>query len=70
VHSFAGPTPAEKRGGYGGWFSSRTAGSVRSARLVETTAHIDFRDFFRVIPDASTSGGGVLLLAQLNRTAL
>ena len=51
----AGPTRAERRAGYGGWFSSRTAGSVRSVRLVGTTAHVDLRDFSRLIPNASTS---------------
>ena len=66
----AGPTPAERRAGYGGWFSRRTAGSLRSVRLAGTTAFVDFRNFSRVIPNASTSCGSALLLAQLNRTAL
>jgi hypothetical protein len=65
----AGPTAAERRRGYGGWFSSRTAGSVRSVRLARGTAHVDFRDLSRTIPNASSSCGSTLLLAQLDRTA-
>jgi hypothetical protein len=33
-------------------------------------ARIDFRDFRHIIPNASTSCGSALLLAQLDRTAL
>lgn len=65
----AGPTSAERARGYGGWFSSRTAGSVRSVRIARGVAHVDFRNFSRVIPNASTSCGSTLLLAQLDRTA-
>lgn len=42
---------------------------LRSVRLSQGIASIDFRDFRRVIPNASSSCGGALLLAQLNRTA-
>lgn len=65
-----GPTAAEAARGYDGWFSRRTAGRVRSVRIVRSVARIDFRDFSRIIPNASTSCGSALLLAQLNRTAL
>jgi sporulation and spore germination protein len=65
----AGPTRAERSRGYGGWFSARTAGSVRSARVVRGVAYVDFRDFSHVISGASGSCGGALLLAQLDRTA-
>ncbi len=64
-----GPTAAERRRGYGGWFSSKTAGRLRSVRIVRSVARIDFRDFSRIIPNASTSCGSSLLLAQLDRTA-
>lgn len=64
-----GPTALERSRGYGGWFSARTAGRVRSVRIAGTVARIDFRDFSRIIPNASTSCGSALLLAQLNRTA-
>lgn len=65
----AGPTAAERARGYGGWFSRRTAGVVRSVRVSRGTAFVDFRDFSRVIPNASSSCGSSLLLAQLDRTA-
>ena len=64
-----GPTRAERRLGYGGWFSARTAGRLRSVRIARGVARIDFRDLRRIIPNASTSCGSALLLAQLNRTA-
>jgi hypothetical protein len=64
-----GPTPAERRKGYGGWFSARTAGMLRSVNLVRGVAYVDFKDFRRIIPGASSSCGSALLLAQLDRTA-
>ena len=65
----AGPTAAERARGYGGWFTPRTAGHLRSVRLVGGVAYIDFRSFVSHIPNASTSCGSSLLLAQLDRTA-
>jgi hypothetical protein len=65
----AGPTPAERRRGYGGWFSARTSGKLRGARITAGVAYVDFSDFRRIIPNASSSCGSSLLLAQLNRTA-
>lgn len=65
----AGPTAAERRRGYGGWFSARTAGMLRSVRISAGVAYVDFRDFSRLIPNASSSCGSALLLAQLDRTA-
>ncbi len=65
----AGPTAAERRLGYGGWFSGRTAGLFRSARIRNGIAYVDFRDFSKLIPNASSSCGSALLLAQLDRTA-
>jgi hypothetical protein len=64
-----GPTANEKRAGFGGWFTARTAGMLRSVRLSGGTAFVDFRDLRRVIPNASSSCGSTLLLAQLDRTA-
>ena len=64
-----GPTAAERQRGYGGWFSARTAGMLRSVRLSRGIAYVDFRDFRRVIPNASSSCGSAMLLAQLDRTA-
>jgi hypothetical protein len=65
-----GPTAEERRRGYGGWFSRRTAGTLRSVVLVRGVAWVDFRDFRRALPGASSSCGSTLLLAQLDRTAL
>ena len=65
----AGPTRAERTRGYGGWFSVGTAGRLRSVRIAHNVAFVDFHDFSRVIPNASTSCGSALLLAQLDRTA-
>ena len=65
----AGPTTSERARGYGGWFSARTAGSVRSVRISRQIAYVDFHDFSRLIPNASSSCGSAMLLAQLDRTA-
>lgn len=65
-----GPTAAERRRGYGGWFSRRTAGRLNGVRLSDGVARVDFRDFRKIIPNASTSCGSALLLAQLDRTVL
>lgn len=64
-----GPSRAERRAGYGGWFSYRTEGMLRSVRVARGVAFIDFRNLSRVIPNASSSCGSSMLLAQLNRTA-
>jgi spore germination protein GerM len=65
----SGPTTAERARGYGGWFSKKTAGRLRSVRIAEGVAYIDFRSFARDIANASSSCGSALLLAQLGRTA-
>ncbi len=64
-----GPTAAERRRGYRGWFSTRTAGMLRSVRIERGVAYIDFADFSPLVPNASSSCGSALLLAQLDRTA-
>ena len=64
----AGPTKTERARGYGGWFSARTAGHLRSVRIAGDVAYIDFRNFAHDIPNASSSCGSTLLLAQLDRT--
>lgn len=64
----AGPTVSERQRGYAGWFSARTAQSLRRIRLSHGVAYVDFRDFRHVIPNASSSCGSALLLAQLDRT--
>jgi hypothetical protein len=64
-----GPTAIERARGYGGWFSSRTAGKLRGAWIDGRTAHVDFHDLRAIIPGASSSCGSALLLSQLDRTA-
>jgi hypothetical protein len=64
----SGPVVDERKQGYGGWFSSRTRGALRGVILRDGVAEIDFRDLRRLIPNASSSCGSALLLAQLNRT--
>jgi hypothetical protein len=63
-----GPTAAERRRGFGGWFSSRTAGMLRTVTLAHGVARVDFRNFSRRIPNASSSCGSAILLAQLDAT--
>jgi hypothetical protein len=70
VALFAGPTAAEVEQGYGGWFSARTEGMLRSLRVEEGTARADFEDLRSDIPNASTSCGSQGLLAQLDSTLL
>jgi len=65
-----GPTKTERAHGYGGWFSPRTARHLKSVRIARGVAYVDFHSFARDIPNASTSCGSALLLAQLDRTAL
>jgi hypothetical protein len=65
----AGPTAAERRRGYGGWFSSKTANKLRAVHIRGGIGYVDFHDLRGVIPNASSSCGSALLLAQLNKTA-
>ena len=65
----AGPTKAERARGYGGWFSAKTAGHLRSVRITDGVAYVDFRNFATHVPNASASCGSTLLLSQLDRTA-
>ena len=64
-----GPRAGEKKRGAASMFSSRTAGMVNSVRIKDGTARIDFDDFRKKIPGASSSCGSASLLAELNRTA-
>jgi hypothetical protein len=36
----AGPTAAERARGYGGWFSKKTAGHLRSVRVADGVAYV------------------------------
>jgi hypothetical protein len=65
----AGPTRAEGTAGYTSWFSSQTAGTLRS--LTSSPAGqvtVDLADFSSVIPNASTSAGSQILVDQISAT--
>jgi hypothetical protein len=64
-----GPTQAEMMDGFWSWFSDDTAGMLRSARIEDGTAYLDFEDFRDIIPNASTSAGSIALLGELDETA-
>lgn len=64
----AGPTAAESGQGYWSFFSSATADVLHSVRIGNGVGHADFRDFSRIIPNASTSSGSAALLAELDAT--
>ena len=65
-----GPRSGERKRGAASFFSARTAGMVNSVRISDDgTARIDFDDFRKIIPGASSSCGSASLLAELDRTA-
>ena len=65
-----GPTAAEQAEGYGGWFDDHTAGMLNAVWIEDEIAYADFADFSAIIPNASTSCGSQLLLAQLDNTLM
>ena len=64
----AGPTAAERSAGLTSWFSSATATYLVRVTLASGVATVDFTDLRPVIPNASTSAGAHMLLAQLDAT--
>ncbi len=65
----AGPTAAEEAQGASSWFSSDTAGSIRSINLrSDGLLLVDFDDIRSTIPGASSSCGSAALLANLTAT--
>lgn len=64
----AGPNPAERAAGITSWFSSSTAGYVRSVTVTAGRATVDFGDLRPVTPNASASAGSHMLLSQLDAT--
>ena len=65
----AGPTAEERRRGVSSFFSTETAGTLRSATLTGGHAVVDFDDLRSRIPNASSSAGSALLLSELDTTA-
>lgn len=66
----AGPTDEEIAEGLGGWFSAETEGMLILAETDGDLVRADFDDLRDVIPNASSSCGSEMLLAQLDSTAL
>jgi hypothetical protein len=64
----AGPTEAELKASYWSSFNSATAGMLRSVRVANEVARVDFRDFSQIIPNASASFGSAALMAELDTT--
>ncbi len=64
----AGPTEAERSAGYSSWFSDKTASALRSVRIDNGHAVVDFEDLRPLISGASSSAGSALLLSQLDTT--
>lgn len=50
------------------FFSTKTAGLLKSVKVDKDTVYVDFRDMRKIIPNASTSCGSQALLAQLDST--
>lgn len=63
-----GPNSAERSVGLSSFFSAETAGMLNRAEVRDGVAFIDFADFSRIIPNASTSAGSAQLLDQLAGT--
>jgi hypothetical protein len=63
-----GPTARERAAGYWSFFSDGTAGMLRRVRISGDTGFADFRDFRRLVPNATSSYGSAALLAELDAT--
>lgn len=63
-----GPTARERAAGDWSFFSEDTAGMLRSVHISGDTGLADFRDFRRLVPDATSSHGSAALLAELDAT--
>lgn len=63
-----GPTAEERAAGYTSWFSEKTAGMVKGVSLHGGRAIVDFANFSRIIPNASSSAGARMLLGELSTT--
>lgn len=65
----AGPTEDERADGFDGWFSAETAGLLDSVRVEDRRALVSLAaGLVDRIPNASSSCGSTLLLAQLDHT--
>ena len=63
-----GPTTRERAAGYWSLFSDDTAGMLRGVRVTGGTGFADFRDFRRLLPNATSRYASTALLAELDAT--
>jgi hypothetical protein len=64
-----GPTAEEREAGYSSWFSPQTAGALNGLTPGrDGMVTVDLVDFSRVIPNASSSAGGQMLVDQISAT--
>jgi spore germination protein GerM len=64
----AGPTAAERSAGVSSFFGPKTAGSLRSVVVRDGHAVVDLAGWRTTIPNASSSAGSAMLLAELDAT--
>jgi hypothetical protein len=64
----AGPSEAEQQSGHWSMFGPGTAKKLKSVRVENGVAFVDFLDFRAIIPNASSSFGSAALLAELDTT--
>lgn len=64
----AGPTAAERRRGISSFFGVATDDALRSVVLRDGHAVVDFDDLRPIIPNASSSAGSSMFLAELDAT--
>jgi len=65
---FWGPTEYEKQDGYTSLFSPKTKSILKSIRIVDKIAYVDFRDFREIIPNASASCASQSFISQVTGT--
>ncbi len=65
---FAGPTDEQRKVGFESFFSSSTAGILKSLRVVENVALINLKDIRALIPNANSSCGSAQFLAEIEKT--
>lgn len=65
---FKGPTSEERSQGYTSWFTDETSNILQSVKLIDEKVYLSLSDIRSIIPNASTSCGGVQFLAEINQT--
>ena len=65
---FAGPTQEETAKGYTSVFSDKTKDILKSIKIIDGVAYINLADLRSLVPNASTSCGAAMLLAEADST--